>query len=49
MFVTSKIMQETVVTLCHLMSSAIYAHMMQGSRKAATEQGKTIREGVCGG
>jgi len=49
MFVSSRIMQETVVTLCHPISSAIYVHMMQGSRTVAAEKGKVIIEGVCGG
>jgi len=49
MFVTIRIVQETVVTLCHHMCSAIYAHMTQGSRKGAAEKGKKIRDGVHGG
>jgi hypothetical protein len=47
MSVSSRIMQATVVTLCHCISSAI---LMQSSRKvAAEEKGNIIIEGVCGG
>jgi tartrate dehydratase beta subunit/fumarate hydratase class I family protein len=49
MFVSGTIMQETVVALCHPISSAMYVRMIQGSRTVAAEKGKIITEGVCGG